>query len=97
ASEATLDRLETSLRSTAADVAVVFTDRGAGADTIIGEIMSTRPVPILAGALEAIPWTGADADEASFHAAVARSARLVAGLALVKRRRVKTAEERPAR
>jgi two-component system chemotaxis response regulator CheB len=75
--------------------------------------MSTRPVPILAvapadakeaavqalaaGALEVIPWTGADGGDAGFHAAVAASVRLVAGLALVKRRRSKTAEDPPPR
>jgi two-component system, chemotaxis family, protein-glutamate methylesterase/glutaminase len=111
ASGVALAQLESALRASAVDVAVVFTDRDASAATVIADIMSSRPVPILAvaspdgteaaiqalaaGALEVIPWTGIEDGDAAFHAALATSARLVAGLALVKRRRAKTAEARP--
>lgn len=110
ATDVALDRLETSVRASAADVAVIVADRSGGGDTAIADIMSTRPVPILAvtppdardaavralaaGALEAIPWTGAESDAATFRAALATSVRLVAGLALVKRRRPKGTDER---
>lgn len=113
ASHATLEQLESAVRASAADVAVVFTDRSGGAERAIDDIMSSRPVPILAvapadakdaavqalaaGALEVIPWTGTDSDDAGFQAALATSVRLVAGLALIKRRRPTTANERPAR
>lgn len=113
ATDVTLDDLEPSVRATAAEVAIVFTDRDAGADEVIGDIMSTRPVPILAvapsaakdealralaaGALEVIAWPETEQDRAGFRAALAASVRLVAGLALVKRRRQKTGDERPTR
>ena len=109
ATNVTLDELESSVRASAAEVAIVFTDRDAGADGVIGNIMSTRPVPILAvapsaakdealralaaGALEVIAWPETEQDRASFRAALAASVRVVAGLALVKRRRPKSRDE----
>ncbi len=113
ATDVTLDHLEQAVRASGAEVAVVFADRHAGADAVVADIMSTRPVPILAvapsaakdaalralaaGALEVIAWPETEGDGARFRAALAASVRLVAGLALVKRRRPNASEERRTR
>jgi two-component system chemotaxis response regulator CheB len=109
--DVTLSRLSQAVRASAAEVAVVCLDPHTGADAVITDIMTTRPVPIVgvappeakhaalralgAGALEVIAWPGQASGE--FAAALAASARVVAGLALVKRRRTKAVGERAPR
>lgn len=85
------------------DVAVVYVGGEPEVEAAIGEIMTTEPCPVLlvaprgsgdaamralaAGALEVITWPETAADDEPFRLALAHSARLVAGLALVTRRR----------
>ena len=52
---------------------------------------------LAAGALEVLAWPDTEQERAMFRASLAASVRLVAGLALVKRRRQKSAGEPPAR
>jgi two-component system chemotaxis response regulator CheB len=85
------------------DVAVVYVGGEPEVEAAVGEIMTTEPCPVLlvaprgsgdaamralaAGALEVITWPETAVGEVPFRRALARSARLVAGLALVTRRR----------
>lgn len=84
------------------DVAVVYVGGEPEVEAAVAEIMTTEPYPVLlvaprgsrdaavrvlaAGALDVIAWPETAADDVPFRRALVRTARLVAGLALVTRR-----------